>query len=106
MSVCDAGGLGETLYFQTRSCMNCRTSSTFGSCRFDFVQSSLRMFVPLANIQGIVPEKYWTAKPKPKTSGSPEPDRLVSFSAIFRNSSLVHSFLGGASFAFWSILVL
>src|SRR5262245_30086603 len=106
MSVCDAGGLGETLCFQTRSCMNCSTSSTFGSRRFDLVQSSLRMLVALANIQGIVPEKYWTAKPKPNTSGSPEAVRFVSLSAIVRNSSLVQSFLGGSSFSFLIILVL
>ena len=59
------------------------------------LQSSLRMLVPLANIQGMVPEKYWTAKPNPKTSGSPEGVRLVSFSASVTNSSFVHSFLGG-----------
>src|SRR5262245_12038828 len=106
MSPWKAGGLGETLYFQTRSCRNCSTSRTRGSLRLDLVQSSLRMLVPLANIQGIVPEKYWTAKPKPNTSVSPEGDRLVSFSAMRRKSSLVHSFLGGWIPSFSSIFVL
>src|SRR5215470_11555616 len=106
MSPWKAGGLGETLYFQTRSCMNCKTSRTLGSLRFDFVQSSERMLVPLANIHGIVPEKYWTAKPKPNTSVSPEGVRRVSFSAILRKSSLVQSFFGGWIPSFSSIFVL
>src|SRR5215470_20230945 len=105
MSACEAGGLGDTLYFHTRSCRNWSTSSTFGSLRLDLVQSSLRILVPLANIHGIVPEKYWTANPNPKTSVSPDGDRLVSCWASFTKSSLVQSFLGGGAPSFWSIRV-
>src|SRR5262245_15656511 len=101
MSAWEAGGLGETLCFQTRSCRNWSTSRTFGSFRFDLDQSLDRRLVPLAYIHGIVPEKYWMAKPNPKTSGSPDAPRLVSFWAIARKSSLVQSFFGGSSPACW-----
>src|SRR5262249_38552147 len=106
MSAWDAGGFGETLYFQTRSCMNWSTSRTLGSLRLERVQSSLSRLVPVADIQGRVAEKYCTAKPKPKTSVSPVGVRLVSRSARARKSSLVQSFRGGSLASRSTILVL